>query len=147
MNQTPNFQLNQWEKSDRIMMEDFNADNAKIEAALAQEAVARAAADTNLQNTLAALNMQHVITGSYTGVGKLGRIISLPFTPKFVILLGKINNYVGVTIATSGIARHMMNGNCNDSDIRAVENGIKLSPSYSKWHNDTGNTEFYIAAQ
>lgn len=34
MNQTPNFQLNLWDKTDRIMMEDFNADNAKIEAAL-----------------------------------------------------------------------------------------------------------------
>ena len=36
MNQTPNYQLNQWDKSDRIMMEDFNADNAKIEAALSE---------------------------------------------------------------------------------------------------------------
>ena len=34
MNQTPNYQLNQWDKSDRIMMEDFNADNAKLDAAL-----------------------------------------------------------------------------------------------------------------
>lgn len=35
MNQTTNYQLNQWEKADRIQMEDFNADNAKIDAALA----------------------------------------------------------------------------------------------------------------
>ena len=35
MEQTSNFQLNQWEKEDRIQMEDFNADNAKIDAALA----------------------------------------------------------------------------------------------------------------
>ena len=34
MKKTTNYQLNQWEKSDRIMMEDFNADNAKIDAAL-----------------------------------------------------------------------------------------------------------------
>ena len=34
MQKTPNFQLNQWEKADRIMMEDFNSDNAKLEAAL-----------------------------------------------------------------------------------------------------------------
>ena len=34
MNQTANYQLNQWEKPDRILMEDFNADNAKIDAAL-----------------------------------------------------------------------------------------------------------------
>ena len=34
MQKTGNFNLNQWDKSDRIMMEDFNADNAALEAAL-----------------------------------------------------------------------------------------------------------------
>ena len=37
-NQTPNYGLSQWSKSDRIQMEDFNADNAKIDAALAAQA-------------------------------------------------------------------------------------------------------------
>jgi len=32
--QTANYELNQWAKSDRILMEDFNADNAKIDAAI-----------------------------------------------------------------------------------------------------------------
>ena len=35
MKQTEHYELNQWELSDRIRMEDFNADNAKIAAALA----------------------------------------------------------------------------------------------------------------
>lgn len=35
MNYTQNYQLNQWEQSDRVLMEDFNSDNQKIEAALA----------------------------------------------------------------------------------------------------------------
>ena len=34
MNKTSNYQLNQWELTDRIRMEDFNGDNAKIDAAL-----------------------------------------------------------------------------------------------------------------
>lgn len=38
MNKTEKYQLNQWELTDRIQMEDFNADNAKIEAALAEQA-------------------------------------------------------------------------------------------------------------
>ena len=33
-NHTPNYQLSQWERTDRVLMEDFNADNAKIDAAL-----------------------------------------------------------------------------------------------------------------
>lgn len=38
MNKTEKYQLNQWEKTDRIQMEDFNHDNAKIEAALTEQA-------------------------------------------------------------------------------------------------------------
>ncbi|NBI10538.1 hypothetical protein D1641_11015 [Colidextribacter sp. OB.20] len=34
MNTTPNYQLSQWEAEDRVLRTDFNADNAKIEAAL-----------------------------------------------------------------------------------------------------------------
>ena len=43
MNKTANFQLTQWEKTDRIMMEDFNRDNAAIDAALKGNADAVAA--------------------------------------------------------------------------------------------------------
>ena len=35
MNYTQNYQLNQWEASDRVLREDFNSDNRKIDAALA----------------------------------------------------------------------------------------------------------------
>lgn len=33
-NHTPNYGLSQWERSDKVQMEDFNADNTKIDAAL-----------------------------------------------------------------------------------------------------------------
>lgn len=36
MQQTSNYQLNQWEGADRILRTDFNADNAKIDAAIAE---------------------------------------------------------------------------------------------------------------
>ena len=36
MNQTSNYQLNQWEDSDLILREDFNADNEKVDSALAE---------------------------------------------------------------------------------------------------------------
>ena len=35
MKKTTNYQLNQWEKTDRIMMDDFYADNEKLDAAIA----------------------------------------------------------------------------------------------------------------
>ena len=43
MTKTTNYQLNQWAKSDRVMMDDFNADNTKIDAALKANADAAAA--------------------------------------------------------------------------------------------------------
>ena len=52
LNQTANYQLCQWDPTDRILMEDFNKDNEKIDAALkanadaiAAEVTARAAGD------------------------------------------------------------------------------------------------------
>ena len=47
MTKTTNYQLNQWAKSDRVMMDDFNADNATLDAAL------KANADTIAAETAA----------------------------------------------------------------------------------------------
>ena len=38
MEQTMNYQLSQWDAEDRILREDFNANNAKLEQALAAQA-------------------------------------------------------------------------------------------------------------
>ena len=42
INHTPNYDLSQWEPSDKVLRTDFNADNAKIDAALAGKASAAA---------------------------------------------------------------------------------------------------------
>ena len=56
-NHTTNYALNQWEGTDKVLRTEFNADNAKIDAALkanadaiAAEAAAREAAVTELTN-------------------------------------------------------------------------------------------------
>lgn len=75
MNQTSNFGLNQWEKTDRIQMEDFNADNAKIDAALA------------LTGNCS------IETGSYVGDGTYGanhpNTLTFSFVPKVVFITRK----------------------------------------------------------
>ena len=38
MQQTSHYQLNQWDAEDRIQREDFNSDNAKVDAVLAEQA-------------------------------------------------------------------------------------------------------------
>ena len=69
MNKTANFQLTQWEKTDRIMMEDFNRDNAAIDTALKGNADKAAA----LQTALAGAGNCSMETQSYTGNGKYGQ--------------------------------------------------------------------------
>ena len=54
MEQTETYQLSQWEKTDRILMSDFNADNAKLENALS----ALAARDTQLNAAIAAAKQE-----------------------------------------------------------------------------------------
>ena len=84
-NHTPHFNLNQWERDDRILMDDFNADNAKIDAALAAQAEAHAALEAKSGNVT-----MSVFT--YTGTGTYGSSnptrIAFPQMPAAFILLG-----------------------------------------------------------
>ena len=48
--QTPNYRLSRWAGTDRILMEEFNSDNEKIDTALKANADAVAAAAAALEN-------------------------------------------------------------------------------------------------
>ena len=62
---TENYQLCQWERTDKVLMEDFNADNAKIDGALA--ALAGSKADTSALDALA-----RTVSGHTTSLSRLG---------------------------------------------------------------------------
>lgn len=98
MGQTANYQLNQWVKTDRIMMEDFNSDNAKIDAALKAnaDAVATKAENTTvsaLQAAVALCGNCKVVTTSYAGTGTCGSANAKSLTfekpPLAVLIFGK----------------------------------------------------------
>ena len=78
---TPNYQLSQWVRSDKVLMEDFNTDNAKIDAALKAEADVRSAAVSALEQKVNAVPLQRFASGTYTGNGQASRLISPPTTP------------------------------------------------------------------
>ena len=69
MTKTTNYQLNQWAKSDRIMMDDFNADNTKIDAALKANADTAAAASA----AVALCGNCKIETSTYTGNDQFGK--------------------------------------------------------------------------
>ena len=97
MNHTTNYQLNQWAKSDRIRMDDFNADNAKIDAAI------KAVAEGGVK----------LAVGSYVGTGQYGsahkNTLSFEKEPKFVIIGGEYTIFAlrpmanGATLDTTGL--------------------------------------------
>ena len=87
-NQTPNYQLSQWERSDKIQMEDFNADNAKIDAALKVQAATCA----SMQTLLNKKGNCSVGAFTYTGTGTYGQEnptqVQFPKVPMMYVILG-----------------------------------------------------------
>ena len=112
-NFTANYQLNQWEEEDAVRRVDFNADNAKIDAAI--KAVDRRVdgkADTSALNSLSStvsslsrtvsgqgsslsshgsaisrLGNCAIYTGSYSGDGTTSKTLSFPGYPVLVRLM------------------------------------------------------------
>ena len=81
MNKTANFQLTQWEKTDRILMEEFNSDNEKIDTALKANADGVAA----LQTALASCG-----NGNYGSENP--NKLTFDGNPLFVIIKGSIGS-------------------------------------------------------
>lgn len=139
MEQTSSYQLNQWEATDRILREDFNADNRKIEAALN---AARAAAGNC-----------RIVLGSYEGTGGSGENHPCTLTFDFQPLLVLLDTGVADTYNTVPV--HYM------LTYPAVEMGYSLNyPGTLSWEgqtvrwynkdaatqlNEDGRTYYYIA--
>ena len=87
-NHTQHYALNRWDLEDQIIMDDFNEDNEKIDAALHDNAAALSA----LQSTL---NTHGTLTrfafGSYVGDGQHGKnqptSLSFDFYPVLIIIM------------------------------------------------------------
>jgi len=126
MNYTENYALPQWEKSDRIMMDDFNE--------------AMAAIDTGLKAMETAI--PKIKVGTYTGNGAGSRFIQLDGTPDVLIVtyqgrIGQGNILYGgvihpgsypsggseaITLGTNGFT---VKGGTADTMYRANMNGTK----------------------
>ena len=111
MNQTTNYQLSQWESTDRILMSDFNSDNSKIDAALKSQAVAIAA----LQTETAGFGNCKIETVTYTGNGLYGSShptqITFSKQPTVFFILGQSAFCMGSKLAQQAVvAKHASYG-------------------------------------
>ena len=114
-NQTSFYQLNQWEPEDKVLREEFNADNSRLDGALhslAEEVGARAlqtevdglktqmatkAAQSALDSLSASVTAglakkygtdnAYIKTGNYTGTGEDSITVSVGFQPALVFIL------------------------------------------------------------
>ena len=120
MQHTQNYQLSRWEKDDRIMMEDFNADNEKIDAALKANADAVSALEVGKIDTATFADLQaavsglaanlgvhgyncRIATGSYVGTGGYGESnpnsLSFNMNPLIVVIASRSASEAGLLVA------------------------------------------------
>lgn len=144
MTKTTNYQLNQWTKSDRIMMDDFNADNQKIDAALAALGGAIAAAPK-------------IAVGSYTGSGSCGtsspRTLTFAFQPKLVIIVENSWDYLKAGTAlisgqslSAGIGGGTNSGACLGLTVSWSGNSVTWYGPSAEKQLDVENCEYFYCA-
>ena len=104
--QTTNYGLNQWEPGDKVLREEFNGDNQKIDAALR--------------------TIPRIVTGTYTGDGADSRFIELGFTPKAVYVCennGRTYDsgtiYGGLAVSGSPLVETYGSQSCTGLEITA----------------------------
>ena len=105
MNRTSNYNLCQFEENDQVRRTDFNEDNVKLDAALA-----------GVVRRVAELEKDRFYFGSYVGNGASSRTITLPWTPRFMILFSWIYNGDAAIIITPGFSCDI----CKDTVINTT---------------------------
>ena len=106
-NYTTNYDLCQWEPTDPVQRVEFNADNAKLDAALAVLSESR--------------NCQ-IYTTTYTGTGSGGRTLTFPRKPILVFVMGGIVTFMAAMQGASYIY---------------LRYGISVSKSSATWSGNT----------
>lgn len=125
-NQTEIYKLNQWVKEDHVLMEDFNADNQKLEAAL-KELSTRA----------------RVVHATYTGTGTYGQsnptrldfAATLGTAPKFLYVTEKDASYSLLLVKGMTIQKPFYNAS-NEPELCYVE----WTETGVRWYNTSRNT-------
>ena len=164
MQHTQNYQLSRWEKDDRIMMEDFNADNEKIDAALkanadavdalqtgkadaaalSEETSARTAADSSFAGQLAALAANlgvhghncRIAYGSYVGSGTYGESnpVSLSFDFCPLLVFITSNSTGGYPASPCILMRNINTAHPSSSDRESYRLSVSWSDNGVSWY-------------
>lgn len=139
--QTSNYGLNQWAAEDKVLREEFNQDNAKIDEAMHE-----------LQ-----ANVMRTAVGSYVGSGQHGSSapnhLEFDFVPKVIIIVADEKNIMenGTVLITgqrnsAGIGTAYSGSNCLNLSISWAGTGLSwYSLNASSQLNEADTTYFYFA--
>ena len=150
-NYTKNYHLNQWVKSDQVLMDDFNADNLAIDAAIkAVDAKADALSSgkvgnsefNNLSQTVNDHTVQlakrgncKIETRSYTGNGQNNTTVSLTFSarPMLFLIFGTTSLFLASGSTETGTyIGSVDNGNSMGGSFRSHTTSVTWSGSQAK---------------
>ena len=164
MQHTQNYQLSRWEKDDRIMMEDFNADNETIDAALKANADAVGALEVGKVDTATFADLQaavselaanlgvhghncRIATGSYVGDGTYGESNPVSLSFDFCPLLVFITSYStgGYPASPCILMRNINTAHPSSSDRESYRLSVSWSDNGVSWYgsNTAGQQENY----
>ena len=169
-NQTANYSLSQWVRSDQVRMEDFNADNAKLDAALKAAEQRSAGLDAKINTTAAAAEQRSAAVAaaaekrsaaldaakgnctieffSYVGQGRSGMnsptTITFRKPPLFFIAFGTYSIGVGSKHSSNVIVTASDNVFPDQGSWRG--NTISFYNSDPRWQLDTAGETFYVFA-
>ncbi len=159
MDKTKNYQLNQWAAGDKVQRIDFNADNDKIDRAIAAVSARAGALETGKADKTALdaakATIPKMAIGTYTGSGAASRTISLSFTPKAVLVMTqdghtRSSNYIMGGLAVTGSPVKIVNGAEEFTAVTLVSNGFRVyynidDDYYKVQSNFKDRTYHYIA--
>ena len=154
-NYTEHYDLCQWEATDAVQRVEFNADNAKIDAALKalSDQVVQKANQSALNTVILAVNQKadastvsslsqtvaghtatlaqkgncQVYTTTYTGTGAVSRTFSFPKQPLLVIIGGP-SIYL---VAVRGITALLSTENGESNNLTGTWSGTALTVAYN----------------
>jgi len=134
MNYTENYQLPQWEKTDRILMEDFNEAMTKLDETMETLASGKA----------------EIVFGSYTGKGVYGEenpnVLNLGFSPRAVLVMGEGSSNGDSIMMLNPMLVTRLNSTDNYCTVTWMETGVKWHSNHVGFQfNRTGKTYYYLA--
>ena len=165
-NRTSNYNLNQWVKSDRVLMSEFNADNAKIDAAVkaVDNRVTSLSSTVSGKASQSALNtLQSTVNSHTSAIAKLGDCLlystsyvgtgvrdesdppSLTFPHRPMVVFISTGNY-RLTLIRGSNSWLGSSGNGADVSVTWSGNSVSWTSRYDvAWMNGSGTTYSVVA--